>query len=212
LEICKGRILITYLIPFQGKIIYLPVEVEEMLAACFRDMVRLGQGPTEKEMRNLVAEYIRENNVPTKFKDQYPGSDWAHNFMNRHKLKLKKGTSMQIDRKERTSDPFIIYSFYDVLEKEMQRLQLQDKPSHIYNLDETSFPLHSSKTHSLGIIGQKTIRVTASSGRKNITVLATICVDGTALPPCIVFKGKRMMQHWTGDSESTPRDTILQCK
>ena len=95
MEICKGRILITYLIPFQGKIIYLPVEVEEMLAACFRDMVRLGQGPTEKEMRNLVAEYIRENNVPTKFKDQYPGSDWAHKFMNRHKLKLKKGTSMQ---------------------------------------------------------------------------------------------------------------------
>ena len=75
--------------------------------------------------------------------------------MKRHKLRLKKGTSMQVDRKERTSDPFIINSFYDVIEKELQDLQLQDMPGHIYNLDETSFPLHSSKTHTLGSLDSK---------------------------------------------------------
>lgn len=76
---------------------------------------------------------------------------------------------MQVDRKERTSDPFIINGFCDVLEKESQNLQLQDKPGHIYNLDETLFPLHSSKTHTLGLIGKQTIRVTASTGRQSIT-------------------------------------------
>ena len=115
---------------------------------------------------------------------------------------------MQVDREERTSDPFIINSFYDVIEKELQDLQLQDMPGHIYNLDETSFPLHSSKTHTLGVIGQQTIRVTASSGRQNITVLATICADGSALPPCIAFKGKWLMQQWIGDSETTPNQSI----
>lgn len=183
-------------------------EVEEMLASCFTEMIRLGQGPSLAEMRSLVAEYIKENNVPNQFKENYPGTEWAHRFMKRHKLRLKKGTSMQMDRKERTSDPFIIYSFYDVIEKEVQNLQLQDKPGHIYNLDETSFPLHSTKTHTLGVIGQQTVRVTASSGRQNITVLATICADGSALPPCIVFKGKRLMQQWIGDSGTTPNQTI----
>lgn len=80
---------------------------------------------------------------------------------------------MQVDRKKKTSDTFVINSFYDVIE-EVQNLQLQDKHSHIYNLDETSFPLHSSKTHTLGLIGQQTIGVTASGGRQNITVLATM--------------------------------------
>ncbi|XP_064107917.1 uncharacterized protein LOC135216478 [Macrobrachium nipponense] len=146
--------------------------------------------------------------VLNQFKDNYPGTEWARGFMKRHKLRLKKGTSMQVDRKERTSDPFIINSFYDVIEKEVQDLQLQDKPGHIYNLDETSFPLHSSKTHTLGVIRQQTIRVTASSGRQNITVLAAICADGSALPTCIVFKGKRLMQQWIGDSGTTPNQTI----
>lgn len=75
---------------------------------------------------------------------------------------------MQIDRRERISDPFIIYSFHNVIEKEIQNLQLQDEPSHIYNLDETSFPLHSSKTHTRSYWTE--YRVTASSGRQNITV------------------------------------------
>ena len=193
---------------FQGRKLFLPVEVEEMLAGCFKEMTRLGRGPTLQEMRSLVAEYIKENSIPTLFKDNYPGSEWAHSFMRRHKLRLKKGTSMNVDRKERTSDPFIIYSLYDVLEKEVQNMQLHDKPGHIYNLDETSFPMHSTKTHTVGIVGEKSIRVTASSGRQNITVLATICADGTALPPCIVFKGKRLMQHWIGESETTPNQTI----
>ena len=107
-----------------------------MLAGCFTEMITLRQGPSLGEMRSLVAEYIKENCVPSQFKDNYPGTEWAYSFMKRHKLRLKKGTSMQVDRKERTSDPFTINSFYDVLEEELQNLQLQKKPGHI-NLDET---------------------------------------------------------------------------
>ena len=187
-------------------------------APSYPDVVRkANKFPTSIGGRNLLQNFSPaskffapelENSIHTLFPNNYPGTEWAKRFMKRHNLRLKKGTSMQIDRKERTSDPFIIYSLYDVLEKELQNLQLHDKPGHIYNLDETSFPLHSSKTHTVGVVGEKTIRVTASSGRQNITVLATICADGTALPPCIVFKGKRLMQQWIGDPETTPKESI----
>lgn len=92
-----------------------------MLAGCFTEMITLGQGPSLAKMRSLVAKYIKENSVPNQFKDKYPGTEWAQKFMKHHKLQLKKGASMQVERKERTCDPFI-NSFYDVIEKEVQNL------------------------------------------------------------------------------------------
>ncbi|KAK8394586.1 hypothetical protein O3P69_006619 [Scylla paramamosain] len=47
---------------------------------------------------------------------------------------------MQLARKSVTSDPFVIYGFYDMLEKEMDRLNIKDRPECIYNLDETGVP------------------------------------------------------------------------
>lgn len=50
-------------------------DVEKMLADCFTEMIRLGQGPSLGELHSLVAEYIKENSVPNQFKDNYPGNE-----------------------------------------------------------------------------------------------------------------------------------------
>ncbi|KAK3871301.1 hypothetical protein Pcinc_023544 [Petrolisthes cinctipes] len=127
---------------------FLQKEIEEMLAGCFTEIIRLEQGPTIGEKLSLVKEYSisRKTVFLTSSKTI---THELNSFMKLHKLRLRKGTSMQVDRKK-DNDFFIMNSFYDVIEKELQNLQLQDKPGHIYNLDETSFPLNSSKTHSKG--------------------------------------------------------------
>ncbi|KAK8371956.1 hypothetical protein O3P69_016299 [Scylla paramamosain] len=62
---------------------------------------------------------------------------------------------MQLARKSVTSDPFVIYGFYDMLEKEMDRLNIKDRPECIYNLDETGFPMDPSKSKTIGSKGEK---------------------------------------------------------
>ena len=77
--------------------------METKLALCIRKMAELGFGPTLYEMQIIVKEYINANEIKTPFKDSKPGYDWAVNFMNRHRLSLKKSGLMQIARKNVTS-------------------------------------------------------------------------------------------------------------
>ena len=105
---------------------------------------------------------------------------------------------MQIAYKNVTSDPFVIYRFYELLEKESSRLKIRDKPEHWYNLDETSFPTDPSKTSYVGIKGEKSIKVIPGANRTNTTVLATICADGMPLDPFIIFKGQQLRNNYLG--------------
>lgn len=36
--------------------------------------------------------------------------------------------------------------------------------------------------------------------RENITVIVTICADGSALPPTVIFKGKALQVSWLQDN------------
>ena len=161
-------------------------------------MEELGFGPTRKALTEMVADYVLANEIITNFSDDKPGYDWLQGFMHRHGLALKKGGVMQIARKNVTSDPFVIYGFYDLLESEIERLGIRDRPECFWNLDETGFPSDPSKCKVVGSIGRKCIRVTCGANRENTTVLAVCCADGTAMDPLVIFKGKNLQSTWRG--------------
>ena len=70
---------------------------------------------------NLVADYIKINGIKAdQFKDGKPGEKWFKNFMKRNKLSLKKAEMISAARKANTLNPFIIYDFFDQLEKVFQ--------------------------------------------------------------------------------------------
>lgn len=86
-----------------------------------REMEKMGMSPTYKEFRQIVHAYLEANNWPITIL----GRDWAIGFFTRFNLKLKRGVQMQIAWKIITSDPFVIYGFYDLLELEINRLGIQ---------------------------------------------------------------------------------------
>ena len=63
---------------------------------------------------------------------------------------------MQLARNNVTSDPFVIYGFYETLAKEVQRLAIAHKPEAFYNCDESGFPVDPSKCKYIDPIGKKT--------------------------------------------------------
>lgn len=179
-----------------GRSTALSLEVEEKLASYLHLMERNGFGLSKTELLEMVGDYVRLNGLSTPFKDVVPGEAWFYGFKNRHNLSVKKPQGVEYARKK-AIDPFIVYSYYDLLEKTVDELNLRNKPSAIWNLDETSFSKDPSKTKIVGTKGHAATRIISSPGKDNTTVLLGANALGDKTSPLIIFKGKNVWDEWT---------------
>ena len=53
---------------------------------------------------------------------------------------FKKRGQMQLAKRNLTSDPFVVYGYYEMLKKEVDRLGVQVRPECFYNCNESGFP------------------------------------------------------------------------
>nr|CAI5847916.1 unnamed protein product [Callosobruchus analis] len=185
----------------QGRRTALSQSDEEALANSVKIMAKWGFPLTKDELKNVVCDYVTANGLKTVFKNNKPGNDWFASFCNRHRLSLKTPENLETVRRNATKDPFIIYDFYDLLETEIEKLGLQDKPNHIFNLDETYFTFDPSRTKAVGAKGEKFHRNIQGSGKENITVLGNVSADGQLLPPLFVFQASNLWSSWKGNND-----------
>lgn len=143
----------------QGRKTVLSKEAEEDLANKIKIMAKWGWALTRSEIKSIVHTYVVQNNIKNTFKNNYPGKDWMQSFFTRHGLVAKKLEQLEKSRRQATSDPFIIYHFYDVLEKTIDSLGLHNKPQQIWNLDETSFSADPTRIKGVTGKGQKAHRI-----------------------------------------------------
>ena len=116
-----------------------------------------------------------------------PGKDWLCAFKNRWGLSLKLPSALEKSRKIATSDPGVIYPFYDLLESEIKRLGIG--PECIFNADETNLTMDVQRMKVLAPRGEKASRTQAGSGRDSVSVMAAVSAAGDVSPPLIIFKG-----------------------
>lgn len=185
-----------------GRNTALSPEIVYNLATSLHLMEKYGFGLSRKEVLQMVGDFINQNELTTPFKNGIPGKDWFLAFKKRHGLSIKKPQAVEYARK-RAADPFIIYPYFELLEKTMADLNLKFKPSSIWNLDETSFSKDPAKTKIVGGKGHAATRVISTAGRDNTTVLLGASASGEKTPPLIVFKGKNVWDTWTS-SEAYP--------
>ena len=65
-----------------------------------------------------------------------------------------------------------------------------NKPSLIYNVDESGLPLDHRSPYALSKKGQKKVRHISSGNKAQVTVVGCINASGQAIPPFIVFDAK----------------------
>ena len=193
-----------------GRKTAIPLAEEEELAESLKTMSRWGFGLLKEEIKNVVHEYVIKHNIKTAFKNNRPGVDWFLAFKERHNLAVKKPESLEVTRRNVTSDPFIIYDLYKQCESEINRLNLKSKPAQIYNLDESGFCTDPSKTKVVTEKGKPAHRTIQGSGRENTTVLACVNAAGKALPPLIVYEANKFWSSWVGnESQGMIKGTFL---
>lgn len=182
-----------------GRHTAIPIDEEQELAVCLKTMSKWGFGLSKEEVKDICHDYVVEHNITgTNFHDNRPGEDWFQGFKARHNLTVKKPEPLEKARRCVTDDPFIIYGFYSLLDSEMVKLNLMNRPECIYNLDESAFPWDPAKTKVVAAKGPAVHRITHGSGRQNTTVLACVNAAGRVLPPLILFEGHNLWSTWKG--------------
>ena len=179
-------------------------EEEEIVETCifFADW---GFGLKMSEVVKLVSEYcsLKRKNP---FIHGVPTAKWCRNFLRRHpQITRRKPQQLQMVR-ARASHRESVQNFFDhILLPILNEHHLLDKPSQIYNADESFLALSGGSCMILARKGTKAPqRVIGGSGRENITIHTCFSASGQYVPPYVVYKGKRLMlQHTQGGPVGT---------
>jgi transposase-like protein len=185
-----------------GTLSSLPSWLKAEIAAVAKEAAAHGFGLSLKELTLFIGdlvkrkwndedqtgEYLRKY---CRFTNFTPGQDFMARFMTEYHLSLVKPSPIERTRAAAASDPFLIYEFYELLEKCVVRLGLQDKPSHLWNGDESCFITDPSRVKVVAETGAgSTKRITSGPGRTSYSVMACVSASGAVLPPMIIFPGK----------------------
>lgn len=171
----------------RGRTTVLSKEHEESLANGLRLFEKWGFGLMRFEIFDIVQNFVLRSDLLDKvpFKDGMPGEVWFLGFKKRHRLSVKKPQPVEYARKK-VLDPFLIYGYFDNLEKSIRDLGLENKPHRIWNLDETSFCTDPSRCKVVGAVNKPATRTISGSGKDNTTVLFSCNAAGEKAPPLIV--------------------------
>jgi hypothetical protein len=130
------------------------------------------------------------------------GIGWVSRFLDRHHDEIQVHWSKPLDtQRARALNPEVVRKWFELVKESVVLAGI--KPEDIYGMDESGFPPSDQGTqHVLGSRGTKTQHKQGSANRENVTVLVTVCADGTTVKPCVVFKGKKFQKAWCQDNIS----------
>ena len=113
-------------------------------------------------------------------------------FAKRHpNLTLRAPSKLSLAR-ARASDPEVIGSYFDMLEKVMTEYDLFDKPGQIFNVDETGMPLDFRPPKVICQKGVRTVSSISSGKKTQITIVASMNAIGNCVPPMVILNVKTM--------------------
>lgn len=129
------------------------------------------------------------------------GTNWVDRLIERHHEKLQthwsKGLDMQ--RANALNPATTEHWFNKILKPHVADKEIP--PELLFAMDESGIPQSVGvRQRVIGARGTKTQHATGSGDRENVTAIVTICADGTALRPTIIYKGKHLLKEWTEDN------------
>jgi hypothetical protein len=121
-----------------------------------------------------------------------PGKNWAGAFGVRHKDELDCKYLNTIDLERHKADSEHSYRQYFAVLKE-KIVQYNIQPHNCYNMDEKGFLIgHLQKVKRIfpkALMKTQKLLGTGQDGARHwITLIATICADGSSLPPALIYK------------------------
>lgn len=115
--------------------------------------------------------------------------------MKRNKISLKKANLISAAHKSKTSNPFWINGFYDLIKEYVVDPGLF--PAQVCNTDKSSFPTGPAKAKAIAPKEKVTNKLICRAGGENITTPTLSSAAGRVLNPLIIFS-LNFRSNWRG--------------
>jgi hypothetical protein len=124
------------------------------------------------------------------------GDSWVGRFLDRYRDEVQTHWTRPLaSERAKALNPTVVRKWFELIKKGVVEKGIKER--NIYGMDESGFPpSHGGVERVVGRRGAKGQHKIGSANRENVTALVTICADGTALKPTIIFKGQRFQANW----------------
>jgi hypothetical protein len=145
------------------------------------DLTERGLPPTVTMVRNIAAGIA----------GRLPGVNWASRWIQANKNEIKSAYLTPIDKARKKADSALYYSLYfELIGQKMTQYNIL--PENMYNMDEKGFLIgflqKARRVFTKEAFDSGRLRNISQDGNREwITVLATICADGTTLSPGLIY-------------------------
>ena len=132
----------------------------------------------------MVKKILDKDGRPNPFKDNRPRKDWWYSFLSRSKLAWRSPSALETYRASACRSLMTKFKQFLICHG------LQDQPNHIWNCDESGFPLCPKLWKILAPVGSRTVYSCCAAQRFQITTLIAISASGQIIPLMHIFPGK----------------------
>jgi hypothetical protein len=121
---------------------------------------------------------------------------WFRRFQSRHPQKLKAAWSKSLNTSRAAAvNPTTIAHYFQLLKVTLE--QYNFTPKEIYGFDESGFPFGGDGVNERVYGGGRSVQHKQDEGNKeNVSVMVTICADGTYTTPTAIFKAVHYNSAW----------------
>ena len=151
-------------------------------------------------------------NIAAQLGSSTPGHNWCSRFVQRHNSELDSRYLDNLDLDRHKSDFATSFEkYFSIVGTKMEEYSIL--PENTYNMDEKGFLLgritKAKRVFPKDLKASGKLLGTGQDGsREWITVVATICGDGTSLPPLLIYKSTTgsVRDSWVQDFDSHEHD------
>lgn len=177
-----------------------PTEAEAVVQYC-EELANRGFPLSHRRLQDIVDNFIKVREGPSS-NFVGVGKNWTNHFLEKHADRLSTYWSKSLDSKRgKAVNPTTNTLYLDSLEAALDEDGEPIPPHRIFQVDEIGFLYGvGEKERVIGSKGKKVQHQQRSGTRETITVIPTICADGTSIPPAVIFKGEAFQVKWRQDN------------
>jgi hypothetical protein len=177
----------------------LPAEVDVIIDFII-EMAHRGFPLSHRRLKEHV-DMICRARLGNEFPESGVGVNWTYRFSKNYAERIKISRSRPLeDKRGRAVNPHTNAEYWKILGETIEKYNIL--PENIYGTDEIGIQTQGGGEREY-VFGarQKAAPYQQRSGtRENITVIVTICADGTSTPPAVIFKGKAFQPEWADNN------------
>lgn len=150
---------------------------------------------SHRRLHEHVTEILR-----ARLGDKFPiggvGVKWTHRFVEKYSDQIKMSWSSPLESKRgRAVNDHTAKAWFDLVERTV--LEFNIVPETTHGTDEVGTNTHNGERERVMGAHRNGPQYQQRNGtRENITTIVTICADGSASPPAVIFKGQAFQVSW----------------